>query len=268
MEKLKTTAVMAVIWLACVTPSMLMAAETAHIPEACKAVIFSTNPHYPPYDWGEGTDGFDGASIELLKMVMPPGLPLKPAVYPWKRALYLAEQGGIDLLVSLRITPERSSYLTFTPHRAFPNPIAVFVREDRIFRYRSWGDLKKRKGGVSGGDTFGGGFDEYWRKELTVEEAPSMRENFQKIASGRIDYFVTSKYVAEAYLAKNPPEHKIVALSPPVSTFDIHFGFSKRSPCAPLADYVGRRLREADRNGVPDKLLKKYLNRYQETSPR
>lgn len=242
-------------------PGALFAAERAVIPEGCREVVYSTNPQYPPYDW-EVPGGFDGASIELLKMAMPPGLPLKLAVYPWRRSLYLAELGEIDLLVSLRITPERSGYLVFTPHRAFPNPIVVFARKDRKFPFKSWHDLKKLRGGVSAGDTFGGGFDDYWRMYLTVEEAPSMRENFKKLDSGHIDYFVTSRYVGEAYLAKNRPEHEIIPLFPAVSSFDIHFGFSKRSACAPLAGYVGRRLAELDKKGTPERLLRKHLKRY------
>lgn len=243
-------------------PPALSAAEKSGIPKECRTVVYSTNPQYPPYDWSVGTEGFDGASIELLKMSMPPGIALKAAVYPWKRSMYLAEQGEIDLLVSLRITPERSGYLTFTSHRAFPNPIVVFVRKDKKIRFKSWKDLKNLKGGISAGDTFGGGFDEYWRAELTMEDAPTMRENFRKLDSGRIDYFVTSYYVGAAYLAKNPPEHEIASLSPAITTLDIHFGFSKRSPCAALVDSVSKRLTELDAAGIPEKLLNKYLKRY------
>ncbi|GFE62900.1 ABC transporter substrate-binding protein [Geobacter sp. AOG2] len=242
------------------------AAAKPVIPEGCREVVYSTNPQYPPYDWGI-PGGFDGASIELLRMAMPPGLPLRPAVYPWKRVLYLAKQGEIDLVVSLRITPERSRYLVFAPHRAFPNPIVVFARKDRKFPYASRHDLKGLRGGISAGDTFGGGFDEYWRASLTVEEAPTMRENFQKLDSGRIDYFVTSRYAGEAYLAKFPPAHVIVPLSPAISSFDIHFGFSKRSACAPLAEYVSRRLAELDGAGTPERLLQKYLQRYRGSAP-
>ncbi|MBT0664716.1 transporter substrate-binding domain-containing protein [Geobacter pelophilus] len=252
------------VWIIiAIVPSPLGAAENRIIPDGCETVVYSTNPQYPPYDWSIGKS-FDGASIELLKMVMPPGLPLKAAVYPWKRSMFLAEQGEIDLLVSLRITPERSAYLTFTSHRAFPNPIVVFVRKDRKFPYKSWKDLKNRKGGISAGDTFGGGFDEYWRKELSIEEAPTMFENYQKLDSGRIDYFVTSQYVGEAYLSKKPLSHEIIPLFPAISTLDIYFGFSKRSGCASLVDYVSKRLMEQDKKGVPEKLLKKHLKRYRE----
>lgn len=229
----------------------------------CREITYSTNPNYPPYDWAVG-NGFEGASIDLLKMVVPQGVTLKPAVYPWKRALRLAEEGKIDLLVSLRITPERSRYLVFTTHRAFPNPIVVFVRKDQAFAFTSWDELKSRRGGVSLGDTFGGGFDEYWKRELNVDVASNMENNFRKLEAGRIDYFVTGKYVGEAYFAISPPCKALIALDPPVSDQDIHFGFSRLSPCAALVKQVSANLAKLDGQGVPDQLLKKHLHRIQQ----
>ncbi|WP_224983808.1 substrate-binding periplasmic protein [Geomonas agri] len=240
------------------------AAEKPALPAACRTVVYSTNPQYPPYDWSTDGRNFDGASIELLNMVLPPGVSAKPALFPWKRSMFLAESGQIDLLASLRITPERERYLVFTSHRAFPNPIVFFKRKDRDFPYRQWKDLVGLKGGMSAGDTFGGGFDQYWRSNLHMEEAPSMLENYQKLDSGRIDYFVTSLYAGQAFLAKHPTSHEIVPVLPAISNQDIHFGFSKKSPCAPLAEYVSTRLRELDAKGVPQKLLKKHLKRYME----
>jgi len=251
--------------LIAISPSSLFAEEQNVIPEGCKELVYSTNPQYPPYDWGVGNNSFNGAGIELLKMVMPPNLPLKAVVYPWKRSMALAAEGEIDLLVNLRINPDRSKYLNFTTHRAFPNPIVVFVRKDKSFTFDSWDVLKGLRGGISSGDTFGGGFDEYWHKELTIEEAPTMLENYKKLDSGRIDYFVTSRYVGEAQLVANPMKHKIIALNPAVSNMDIHFGFSKRSACEPLIGYVSQKLQELDEQGVLDDLLEKYLKVYQET---
>ena len=234
---------------------------------ACPEIVYATNPHYPPYDWSVGDAAFAGATIELLEMAAPEGVRLRPVVLPWKRALLLAGEGRIDLLASLRITPERSQYLRFTSHRAFPNPIVAFVREDRRFPYAKWDDLKDKTGGVSSGDTFGGGFDAYMREQLHVEEAPSMEENFHKLDSGRIDYFVTSLYAGQAYQATHRRAHPVIALSPPISEQDIHFGVSLRSPCLPLLERLSARLEELDAQGVPEKLLRKYLRHYAEYPP-
>jgi len=223
-----------------------------------RVLVYSTNPQYPPYHWADG-NGFDGASLELLRLVLPPGVTARPVVLPWKRVLERAAAGDIDLVLSLRITPERSQYLKFTTHRAFPNPIVVFARADADWHFSSWDDLKGRPGGISAGDTFGGGFDEYWRAHLQVETADSMVENFRKLDGGRIQWFVTGRYLGQAYLTAHPPGHPIDALSPPVSTGDIHFGFSARSKWLDLLPVIDRRLDELDRAGTLERLLQKYV---------
>jgi len=241
--------------------AVLVALEPAGEPAAPqrRTLVYSANPQYPPYHYATGPDAFAGASIELLRMVLPEDLPCQPLVLPWKRTLLMAEEGGIDLVLSLRITPEREKYLVFTRHHAFPNPIVVFVRRDRSFPFAGREDLKGRRGGIALGDTFGNGFDEYWPRELTIETAPTMVENFRKLDAGRIDYFVTSSYLGRAYLARNRPEHEIVPLDPPISTLGIHFGFSRRSPYAGLVEQVDARLEELAREGALQRLLERHL---------
>jgi polar amino acid transport system substrate-binding protein len=128
-------------------------------------LTYSTNPSYPPYDWAEDEASFRGASTELLSMLLPPGVQARPVVVPWKRALALAAEHKVDLILSVRDTPEWRRFLEFMSNQAFPNPIAVFVRRDHAFPFRTWQDLKGKHGGVSLGDTFGGGFDAYWHEQ-------------------------------------------------------------------------------------------------------
>lgn len=228
----------------------------------CPVVTYTTNPNYPPYHWALGDQVFQGASIELLGMVLPPNVQAKPLVVPWKRALALAEEGKVDLLLSLRNTPERQIYLDFLQHRAFPNPIVVFVRQDRAFSFQSWKDLKGKRGGVSLGDTFGAGFDTYWRTELQIEEAPSLEENFKKLAAGRIDYFVSGLFPGKSYLDRQGLGKQIVAIGKPISNQDIYFAFSRKFICPALKAHLELRLEELDRKGVPERLLRKHLEIY------
>lgn len=237
-------------------------AEIGTLLARCPELTYATNPAYPPYDWALSGEAYEGASIELLAMILPPGVKAKPVVYPWKRSLLLAERGEIDLLLSLRITPERLRYLVFTTSPAFPNPIVLFVREDRRFPFTSWDALKGRTGGVSMGDTFGGGFDEFWQAHLLMEEAPTLHQNFRKLELGRIDYFVTGRYAGLAELGSHHFEHPIVELAPPITDAEIHFAFSRSSPCRCLLDYMSGRLHELDQQGVPDALLRKHLRLY------
>ncbi len=228
-----------------------------------KTLFYSTNPMYPPYDWSSDGKIFRGASIELLEMAAPPGVILKPMVFPWKRSLVMADEGSVHLLLSLRITSERMKFLNFTTNKAFPNPIVVFTRKNAPINFKKWNDLKKYRGGISLGDTFGGGFDEYLKNELTVDTAADMSANFKKLELGRIDYFVSGYYLGIAYLKSNNLAN-IIALSPPISNQDIYFGFSKKYTDQYVIDYINSKLKELDKKGVPEKLLKKYIDIYAE----
>jgi polar amino acid transport system substrate-binding protein len=232
---------------------------TCGVHAACTSLSYATNPGYPPYDWSPDQQHYQGASIDLLRQILPPGVTAIPVVYPWKRAQQMAKEGRIDLLLSLRRTPEREQYLLFTTHRAFPNPIAVFVRRGHLLRLDNWQQLIPMQGGVSRGDTFGGGFDDFLKEKLTVEEAATMAENFEKLRRGRIDYFVTSQYAGNFYLLQTGLSHEIVALPPHISDESIHMGFSRNSPCQALEPYLSSRLRELDREGRLETLLVKYL---------
>lgn len=227
-----------------------------------KEISYATNPVYPPYDWGILSSEYSGAGIELLKLVIPKEYKLVPKVIPWARAQNDAKLGNIDLLVNLRITPERETYLDFTTYRAFPNPIAIFVRKDSKIKFDKWDDLKAYTGGVSLGDTFGEGFDEYWPKELKVQVAKNMDENFNKLMARRIDYFVTGYYSGRAYILANNLDSDIKTFEKFISNQDIYFGFSKKSNFKSLIPYISKRLEELDKNGTTDKLLQEALKSY------
>ena len=97
----------------------------------CDTLVYATNPSYPPYGWSEDHHSYRGASIDLLPLLVPAGVKLQAVVYPWKRAQQMAQEGRIDLLLSLRKTPEREAYLLFSHHPIFANPIAIFRLRDK-----------------------------------------------------------------------------------------------------------------------------------------
>ena len=112
---------------------------------------------------------------------------------------------------------------------------------------------------MSRGDTFGSKFDLFLQKNLIVETADTMQENFEKLRRGRIDYFVSGQYAGNYYLHQHGMDGEIMALSPPVTNESIHIGFSRRSPCQELEPYVSARLEELEQSGYLKRLLDGYL---------
>ena len=73
-----------------------------------RVITWATNPKYPPFDWSVNNSEYEGACTHLLSLIIPSGYTLRPIMVPWVRAQKMAAEGNIDLLVNLRITPERS----------------------------------------------------------------------------------------------------------------------------------------------------------------
>jgi polar amino acid transport system substrate-binding protein len=238
----------------------LGAPEAAH----CTRVVLSANPDYPPYHWAEG-DRIVGASVALTGRILDElGVRWEARfVGPWPRVLKSAEYGEIDLVVSLKPTPEREAYLEFTQSPAFPNPMAVFIARARPLKFDAPEDLVGKRGGRSAGDRFGDAFDRFAAQHLTIEDADGLEVNFTKLAAGRIDYVVTGLYTGRAHLLRAGLSERIVPLPRLVNEGFIHHGFSRRSPCVSLAAAVDARLAAAQRSGLTARLLEEALRQWQ-----
>lgn len=245
---------------------LVLSLGTAQAAE-CTRLVFSANPNYPPFHWSDHGQ-LQGASIELtLRILRELGVAAEARYLgPWNRVLRAAEQGEIDLVVALRVTPEREGYLAFTQARFFANPMAVFVRTDQRFDYRGWGDLQGRTGLVARGDRFGDGFDEYLQARLKVLTSHSLEDGFASLLRQRGDYLVTGYFAGQAYLAGKGLEGQAVALSPMVSQGSVHHGFVRRSPCSKLADQVSDRLRAYEEDGTTERLLQQHLEQWRSTA--
>lgn len=226
-----------------------------------KIITWATNSHYPPYDWAVSESEYAGACVELLSLIAPKGYVFRPVVVPWARAQEMAKRGEIDLLVNIRVTPDRSAWLDFSSNPTFQNPIVVFMRKNKAIPFKSWDELKPLLGGTTLGDAFGNGFDEYWKKNLRVEVITSMSANFSKLNAGRIDYFVSGYYMGMAFLAHSEYREQIVALGTPISNNPIHLGFSKLSPHRDVLPEIDRKLRALGADGSLSRILKNQLQK-------
>lgn len=245
---------LALIWLPC-TPA---AAQ-------CKRVVLSANPDYPPYHWAEG-DRIVGASIALTGRILDDlGVPWEARyVGPWPRVLKLAEQGQIDLIVSLKPTPEREAFLAFTQSPAFPNPMAVFTVKAQSFKFENFSDLIGRRGGRTAGDRFGDAFDRFAEQSLKLEDALTLHHNFQKLLADRVDYVVTGLYTGRAQLIREGLADRIAPLPRLVNEGFIHHGFVRRSPCVALLEALDARLAAARKSGLDRRLLEEALQEWQQ----
>ncbi len=199
---------------------------------ACGKVIISGDPAYPPYSWHEGGE-MRGSAISIVKLALERmHIPYEVRyVGPFLRMLVEAQLGHVDIIAELKNLPERQEYLTYSAVPIFSNPVAVFVRADSKLSYKKWEDLAEHRGGMTLGNKFGGGFDEFAARNLRTEVAGSIEQNFGKLGFGRVNYFVNSYYPAQTFLIAQNRESEFKALQPFITDSANFVGWSKRSAC-------------------------------------
>jgi polar amino acid transport system substrate-binding protein len=211
----------------------------------CQRVVISADPAYPPLHWYDGKS-FHGVSIDIATQVLADlGIPYElHYVGPFSRVLESARRGAVDMIATLKDTPERRAFLAYVPTAALENPIAVFIARKHPFSYHGQQDLVGKRGGIARNNQFGGTFDAYMRQHLTIEEADNLGQNLHKLESGRIEYVVTGLYPGLAWIVANRKEGVLQALDPPLEKTDNYVAFSRASPCMKYLDAFEWRLSE------------------------
>lgn len=242
----------------------IFCAATAHAnAQECNKIHASAHPDYPPYHWNDNGK-IVGASVDLHQIIFDElNIPFEAKYHgPWKRVLFDAEQGRIDLVMALKKTPTRQQFLNFTEDPVFPNPFSVFVTQSSTFTFNNWQDLIGKYGGKNAGDRYGQKFDEYLAANLQVHPAKTPEHNFKKLISNRIDYFIHSRYSGAAFLTTFAQGDQVQILDKNINEGFIHSGFSKQSTCSKHLTYMNQRYQELMADGTASKLLNQNLKRW------
>jgi polar amino acid transport system substrate-binding protein len=252
----------AALSLACLLACATQAAE-----RSCSKVIIVGDPDYPPFSWYDG-HAMHGAAIEIVQRAFEhAGIAYEIRyVGPFNRVLQSAKNGAVDVIAELKDTPERDDYLVFSKTAIFTNPVTVFVRGDSKFVFHGWKDLAGLHGGITLGNKFGGGFDEFLAQSLTVESANGIPNNFAKLELGRIDYFVNSYYPALSYLKKEHKTAQFKALRPFVTESSNYVGWAKSSPCLARLPDVNHALADLIKSGEAKHMLDLNLSHLQDAA--
>lgn len=229
----------------------------------CKEVIATAHPDYPPYHWQDG-ENIIGASVDLnAKIFAELGIPFKVRYLgPWKRVLNRAQLGKVDMVLGLKKTSERETYLKFSNSPVFPNPFTIFTLKEQQFEFNNWEDLKHHRGGKNAGDRYGDAFDTFSNEHLSIEDAYSTLSNLNKLQAGRIEYVIHGRYVGRAHFTKLPGGDQVIASEININEGFIHSAFTKDSPCAIFLPYISERYREMLESGEAEQLLEQNQKRW------
>lgn len=236
-------------------------------PKQCSKMIISADSDYAPLHWYDGQK-LTGASIDIATTALSNlGIPFEVRYSgPFQRVLQGARNGEIDMISSLKDTPQRREYLAFAATPLFSNPIAVFIPKERQFSYSNWHDLIGKKGGITLGNQFGGGFDEFLASNLKIEVAQKSYMNFKKAEMGQLDYVITGYYSGMIYLAQADLANNFVALKPFVSETDNLIAISKLSPCIKHLPRLNEELESMRKKGTLAAILNRHIAQIPELS--
>jgi polar amino acid transport system substrate-binding protein len=229
----------------------------------CTRLVLSADPAYPPMHWYNG-EALQGASIEIATRVLDDlKIPYEVRYLgPFPRVMAAAERGEIDMIATLKKTPEREAFLLYPKTPALSNPVSVFTARGRPINFRSRSDLVGKKGGITRGNQFGGDLDEYIKQKLVVEEANTPESNFNKLALGRIDYFVTGYYTGMAILLKRGDEESFVANAAFLVDTPNFVVLTKKGHCADQLQRLDTQLALLRRSGVLDDLISRSFQKW------
>jgi len=245
-----------------IVASLLVAAcVAARADPLCRKVVISADPSYPPLHWYDGNQ-LQGASIAIASQVFSAlRVPYEVRyVGPLKRVLALARAGKIDVVATLKITPERQTFLAFGHNMALTNPVVVFINRDHPFIYHGWNDLAPLRGAIALGNVFGGGFDTYWPSHLKITQAGDLNQLFKLLAFARVDYTIIGLYPGLAWLVEQKKEGQFGVLQPYVTTSNNFVAFARASPCMRLLPPFDQQLGIMQRQGRFDHLSDRYLD--------
>ncbi|WP_246152103.1 substrate-binding periplasmic protein [Roseospira navarrensis] len=148
---------------------------------------------WAPYEFVDG-DQVSGLATEIVTQVlndMDTGV-TSIFVYPWARAVRLAEAGDIDVLYSGQFIADRQRFLWYpdTPLVESRWVVAVRAADRERFPFRTWEDLKRGRVGVVRGYRYGDGFDRFLKNNIAPQVANENQQNLVMLKNHRVDYVV------------------------------------------------------------------------------
>lgn len=153
---------------------------------------------------------------------------------PWKRVLKYAKDGEVDIIVAIYHSMPRESFIEFSPPYV-TNDVKIYVQKGQEFDFKTFADLKGKKGLWPAGASYGDEFDTFAQKLDLIGKA-NINDLFMYLARGTVDYALQDSSRAAHYISENGLDNKIVALPQSLLSVPVRFGYSLKSRCTALIE--------------------------------
>lgn len=215
----------------------------------------------PPSVWVQEDKGqLSGPLIDLIEEIFAEvDIEVVSFPLPWARAISQIKNGKIDMIPVIFYTKERAEFAEFSEPFA-EVPTAVFVPFGKTFKFSSVTDLMGKKGLIMQGDSISREF-ETLKPQLELDEIAGYDQIVHMLADQRADYAVAAQYGFTIELKKLGLESKIQRLPTPVSTRNLHFAMSKKSPFVQYLPSLNRSLQQFKAKGDLKRMVEQTIER-------
>jgi polar amino acid transport system substrate-binding protein len=217
---------------------------------------------YPPLIHQAAGGPPQGLAVEIVDRVFRKlGDTMQIRIFPWARALAMVGQGNADCIFTLYHAPERELFLDYSNEALVPQIIYFYARKGVLVEFD--GDMASIKGfsvGTAHQINYGPKFEQA-RPRLNIDEAPTIEQNFMKLARGRVDLVPSNLYTASSTLALASMKDyadRIVKLPVPVESVMSYIAFSKARKLTTLRDRFDVELRKFVLSDEYHRLLQRY----------
>lgn len=231
----------------------------------CTKLTATGNPEYPPYLFKDNSNpkALIGANAEIIKEIAKELNFDIDIVYsgPWSRAQREVREGRIDLITGAFFTKPRSKYMDYIHPAFLITKSAVWVDKNQRIKYDKKEDLIGLKGITVINNSFGQEFDTFAKAQLSINTVASLKQAFNMLKLGRVDYLLYEESPAKAYAVSLRVEDLVETIGPEISSEGLYLTLSHQSKCntPALREKLTKALNELLEKGHEQEALQKGL---------
>ncbi len=203
--------------------------------DQCDSIKLTAHPNDPPASWVNSDGKLVGASIALAEQLLTQmGVnQFETVAFPTAgQAVQATLRGDVDMITALGMTVDRNSQFNYIQPAYYRKLVVVVVRKNEGFRLLSYDDLKKRRGTSGASITFGQGeFGKLVGVEIATEKSIDIKDSFDKLLSGDVDFNLLYRRTAEAWIIRNNLWDKVDILPVLAGSNDYYMAWSRLSKC-------------------------------------
>jgi polar amino acid transport system substrate-binding protein len=244
---------------------------TADAAEACKHMVVSGNPEYPPFLWHDPDDNTHliGANADLMQMVAKElGITIEiDYVGPWGRVQEETKLGHVDMIAGAFFTLPRLEYMDYMYPPFRETRTVIWTRKDSKLNYTKWKDLVGLQGVTVIDNSFGENFDRYAKASLKINTVASLEQALEMLNLGRVNYLIYEEDPGLAYAAKMNIQN-LKTMSTSVSNEDLYLTISHKSPCntGEIRGQLSKILYKLTKQNVMKDLIESNIQRWRKSA--